>query len=133
MKKCILIAIAATSALACCAAKLYEWPQLPMGTLPDSEVSTNVTLHVNMSRLDEFSLCIEASNCVSNEVLVAIGHDADEDGDRRRDIDAALGSRGALSAVGIFLQLGCAYAARAHMTGQFAGSAGHAVSLFVNS
>ena len=34
-----------------------------------------------MSRLDEFSLCIEASNGVSNEVLVAIGHDADEDGD----------------------------------------------------
>ena len=81
MKKCILIAIAATSALACCAAKLYEWPQLPMGTLPDSEVSTNVALHVDMARLDEFSLRIEASNCDSNEVLVAIGHDADNDGD----------------------------------------------------
>ena len=34
-----------------------------------------------MSRLDEFALRIEAANCVSNEVLVAIGHDADEDGD----------------------------------------------------
>ena len=34
-----------------------------------------------MSRLDEFALRIMASNCVSNEVLVAIGHDADEDGD----------------------------------------------------
>ena len=81
MRKLILIALAATCTLTLCAAKEYEWPQLPEGTLPDSEVSTNVTLHVNMSRLDEFSLCIEASNCVSNEVLVAIGHDADEDGD----------------------------------------------------
>jgi len=34
-----------------------------------------------MSRLDEFALRIEASNCISNEVLVAVGHDADEDGD----------------------------------------------------
>lgn len=34
-----------------------------------------------MSRLDEFALRIEAANCVSNEVMVAIGHDADEDGD----------------------------------------------------
>lgn len=59
----------------------YEWPQLPEGVLPDSEVSTNVTLHVNMSRLNEFALRIEASNCSSNEVMVAIGHDSDEDGD----------------------------------------------------
>ena len=29
-----------------------------------------------MSRLDEFALRIEAANCVSNEVMVAIGHDA---------------------------------------------------------
>ena len=34
-----------------------------------------------MSRLDEFALRIEAANCVSNEVMVAIGHDVDEDGD----------------------------------------------------
>ncbi|MBQ8124959.1 MAG: hypothetical protein IJ173_03630 [Kiritimatiellae bacterium] len=81
MKKLILIALAATCTLTLCAAKEYEWPQLPEGTLPDSEVSTNVTLHVNMSRLDEFALRIMASNCVSNEVLVAIGHDADDDGD----------------------------------------------------
>ena len=81
MKKSILTAFAATSALASCAAKEYGWPRLPEGTLPDSEVSTNVALHVNMARLDEFALRIEAYNCASNEVLVAIGHDADEDGD----------------------------------------------------
>ena len=81
MKKLILIALAATSALTHCAAREYELPQLPEGTLPDSEVSTNVTIHVNMSRLDEFALRIDASNCISNEVLVAVGHDADDDGD----------------------------------------------------
>ncbi len=76
MRKLILIALAATCTLTLCAAKEYEWPQLPDGSLPDSEVSTNVTLHVNMSRLDEFALRIEAANCVSNEEMVAIGHDA---------------------------------------------------------
>ena len=81
MRNLILIALAATGTLTLCAAKEYEWPQLPEGVLPDSEVSTNVTIHVNMSRLDEFALRIEAANCVSNEVMVAIGHDADEDGD----------------------------------------------------
>jgi len=81
MKKLILIALAATSALTHCAGKEHEWPQLPEGYLPDSEVSTNVTIHVNMSRLDEFALRIEASNCISNEVLVAVGHDADDDDD----------------------------------------------------
>ena len=81
MRQLILIALAATSALTLCAAKEYEWPQLPEGTLPDSEVSTNVALHVSAARLEEFALRIEASNCNSNEVLVAVGHDADEDGD----------------------------------------------------
>jgi len=81
MTKSILIAFAATGALTCIAAKEYKWPQLPEGTLPNTEVSTNVALHVSATRLDEFSLCIEASNCASNEVLVAVGHDADEDGD----------------------------------------------------
>ena len=81
MKKSILIAFAAAGALACSAAREYEWPQLPEGTLPNTEVSTNVALHASAARLEEFALRIEASNCVSNEVIVAIGHDADEDGD----------------------------------------------------
>ena len=81
MKKSILIAFAATGALACIAAREYEWPQLPEGILPDTEVSTNVSLHVSAARLEEFALRIETSNCLSNEVLVAVGHDADEDGD----------------------------------------------------
>lgn len=34
-----------------------------------------------MSRLDESALRIDASNCISNEVLVAVGHDADDDDD----------------------------------------------------
>ena len=81
MKKLILITLAAASSLTLCAAKEYEWPQLPEGTLPNSEVSTNVSLHVNMPRLDVFALGIKVSDCASNEVMVAIGHDADKDGD----------------------------------------------------
>ena len=81
MRYLILIALAATGTLILCAAKEYEWPQLPEGVLPDSEVSTNIALHVNMEKLDEFALRIEASNCTSNEVMAAIGHDANEDGD----------------------------------------------------
>ena len=81
VKNLILITLAAASSLTLCAAKEYEWPQLPEGTLPNSEVSTNISLHVNMPRLDEFALRIEASDCASNEVMVAIGHDADKDGD----------------------------------------------------
>ena len=81
MKNLILITLAAASSLTLSAAKEYEWPQLPEGTLPNSEVSTNVSLHVNMSRLAVFALRIEATNCVSNEVMVAIGHDADKNGD----------------------------------------------------
>ena len=38
-----------------------------------------------MSRLDEFALRIEAANCVSNEVMVAIGHGVDEAGDTSLD------------------------------------------------
>ena len=81
VKNLILITLAAASSLTLCAAKEYEWPQLPEGTLPNSEVSTNVSLHVNMSRLDVFALRLEATDCVSNEMMVAIGHDVDKDGD----------------------------------------------------
>ena len=50
MRKSIMIALAATSALTLCAAKEYEWPLPPEGTLPDSEVSTNVALHVSVAK-----------------------------------------------------------------------------------
>ena len=81
INKLILAGFSAWLTLGVCAAKVYEWPQLPPGALPDTEVSTNVVLHVNAERLESFSLSIQVDGCAASEVLVAVGHDADEDGD----------------------------------------------------
>ena len=76
-----LFAVAAHLAPMACAAAEYRLPQLPDGIMPNTEVSTNLTLHVNSERLMEFGLTLNAGSCASNEVLVAIGCDADGDGD----------------------------------------------------
>ena len=81
MHKTISALIATLTAATACAANSFTWPQLPEGTLPDTEVSTNVVLHINSQKLDRFTLSIETTCCTSNEVLVAIGCDSDEDGD----------------------------------------------------
>ena len=81
MEKYIVAVCAACMVLCACEAKVYEWPQLPSGSMPDTEVSTNVTLHVNVERLVSFTLSIHAEEGATSEVLVAVGHDADEDGD----------------------------------------------------
>ena len=82
MMKLTVTAIAALLSLAACAAKVYEWPQLPDAALPDTEVVTNVALRVNVERLDVFSLKLEIDGTgAASEVLVAVGHDADENGD----------------------------------------------------
>lgn len=75
------------AAIACClalwtyGAAERQWPQLPEGTLPDTEVSTNVVLNVDAERLQTFRLRLQAESCASNEVVVAVGCDADGDGD----------------------------------------------------
>ena len=51
------------------------------GIMPNTEVTTNLPLHVKAERVREFGLTLDAGNCVSNEVLVAIGCDADGNGD----------------------------------------------------
>lgn len=81
MKKFIVAALAAWLALDVCADKVYEWPQLPVGTMPDTEVSTNIALHVNAERIESYSLSIQVEGGATSEVLVAVGNDADEDGD----------------------------------------------------
>ena len=81
MQKTISALIATLAASAACAANSFTWPQLPEGTLPDTEVSTNVALHVNSQKLERFTLTLETSCCTSNEVLVAIGCDSDGNGD----------------------------------------------------
>ena len=85
--------LALLAAAITCAANSFTWPQLPEGTLPDTEVSTNVVLHVDNQKMKRFSLSIETTSCVSNEVLVAIGCDSDGNGDLSfEEADLAFGS-----------------------------------------
>ena len=82
MRKCLAAMVAANIVMCACVAAEYEVPQLPSAALPDTEVSTNVSLLAYCPEKHQtFSLKIQAGNCSSNEVLVAVGHDADGDGD----------------------------------------------------
>ena len=81
MVKLTAMSIVALLSLAVCAAKVCEWPQLPGGTLPDTEITTNIPLRVNVERLDVFSLRLQVVDTNASEVLVAFGHDIDESGD----------------------------------------------------
>ena len=54
---------------------------LPEAVRPDAEVSTNIALNVNAARLQTLTLSVEFESCVTNEVLIALGADADSDGD----------------------------------------------------
>ena len=93
MHKITSTLIATLAAAAACAANSFTWPQLPEGTLPDTEVSTNIVLHVNSQKLERFTLSLETTCCISNEVLATIGCDFDEDGDLSFDeADFAFGS-----------------------------------------
>ena len=56
-------------------------PSLPEAVRPDAEVSTTIELAVNAARLQTLTFSVEFESCVTNEVLVAIGADADLDGD----------------------------------------------------
>ena len=82
MRKCLAATVAANIVMCACVAAEYEVPQLPSAALPDTEVSTNVSLLAYCPEKHQtFSLKIQAGNCSSNAVLVAVGHDADGDGD----------------------------------------------------
>ena len=56
-------------------------PSLPEAVRPDAEVSTNIALNVNVARLQTLTIAVAFDSCATNEVLVAIGADADGDGD----------------------------------------------------
>ena len=56
-------------------------PSLPEVVTPDAEVCTNLALNVNAARLQTLTLSVEFESCVTNEVLIALGADADSDGD----------------------------------------------------
>ena len=55
-------------------------PSLPEPDAPDAEVAANFPLTVNAERLERMTVAVSLDSCVTNEVLVAIGADADNDG-----------------------------------------------------
>ena len=61
-------------------------------TTPDAEVCTNIALNVNAARLQALTISVSFDACETNEVLVALGADADNDGDLSVDeADAVFG------------------------------------------
>ena len=79
--KHLLIVLCLGLALAVHASARVVVPSLPEAVRPDAEVSANIELNVNAARLQTLTLSVEFESCVTNEVLVAIGADADFDGD----------------------------------------------------
>ena len=79
--KHLLIVLCLGLALAVHASARVVVPSLPEAVRPDAEVSTNIELNVNAARLQTLTLSVEFESCVTNEVLVALGTDADLDGD----------------------------------------------------
>ena len=63
------------------AAERSEVADLPISDSADTEVSTNIVLKINASRLEQLSFSISFDSCDTNEVLVALGTDANADGD----------------------------------------------------
>ncbi len=85
MKKLTLTLTTLQLALHACAAGICVWPRLPEASEAHTEVSTNVTLGVNLDRLMAYQLKLEAVNITSNEVIVAVGSDSNGDGDLSLD------------------------------------------------
>ena len=56
-------------------------PSLPEVATPDAEVSTNIALNIDTTRLQTLTLSVAFDSCATNEVLVAIGADGDNNGD----------------------------------------------------
>ena len=79
--KHLLIVLCLGLALAVHASARVVVPSLPEAVRPDAEVSTNIALNVNAARLQTLTLSVEFESCVTNEVLIALGADADSDGD----------------------------------------------------
>ena len=90
--KHLLIVLCLGLALAVHASARVVVPSLPEAVTPDAEVSTNIELNVNAARLQTLALSVEFESCVTNEVLIALGADADLDGDLSVDeADIVLG------------------------------------------
>ena len=83
--KHLLIVLCLGLALAVHASARLVVPSLPGATAPDAEECTNIVLNVNVARLQTLTIAVAFDSCVTNEVLVAIGADADLDGDLSMD------------------------------------------------
>ena len=69
-----------------CAASVLAVARIEVSALPasecaDAEVSTNIALNINAARLERLTFAVTFESCVTNEVLIALGADADSDGD----------------------------------------------------
>lgn len=76
-----LIALVAALPFAAFAATRLQSSQLPTSEWPDMEASTNLVFDAGLPIENKFVLTIELDAAVSNNVEVAFGVDADEDGD----------------------------------------------------
>ena len=56
-------------------------PRLPAGELPNTEVATNLILRIDATKTERLVFTIEADNSPSNSLSVAVGRDANGDGD----------------------------------------------------
>ena len=56
-------------------------PRLPAGGLPNTEVATNLVLRIDTAKTERLVFTIEADNSPSNSLSVAVGSDANGDGD----------------------------------------------------
>ena len=68
-------------ALSALAAARVVAPSLPESVTPHAEVATNFPLSVNAARLERLTIAVSVDSCETNEVLVALGADADDGGD----------------------------------------------------
>ena len=79
--------ILATVAMICMCSMALASEAFSLGAAasPDAEVSTNIPVVVCAERLKSWTVSIAFESCATNEVLVAIGKDADTDGNLSED------------------------------------------------
>ena len=72
--------------------RVFEVSTLPQDDRADTEVATNVALNVDAARLERLTFSVAFESCGTNEVLVAVGADADGDGELSVDeVDVVFG------------------------------------------
>ena len=85
MKGILISSFLSCLALSALAAARIVVPSLPEPDAPDAEAATNFPLTVNAERLERLTIDVSLDSCVTNEVLVALGADADNDDDLSLD------------------------------------------------